>query len=751
MNGKKSELTPDQIEGINYYEQNRRMEEKYGTNVQGANKLQEDKGAEINRHHKVKNENKVKKNDLDEESVKLTFDNIYVKIVMVSAIVVILIGVFAFYIYPTYIQEHPIEAIEIENLNTEMEVGEGYSFTYNIIPSNATNKDVEWEIRGLLGNVLEGATLTSDKSLIRISLDPAMFFDGDKINLVAINHASKVYQSATITVKSDFEFTPFKGVSKDISAGSTVEIDPKLPSSTSYKAEWSVKVSSEYLSYSVSGNILKLQVSSLAAKGDSFDISVKYGKYGPVNETITVSDGFVFEPFKNVKTFTLNAGDSLTISPELPGIQWEKDSSEIDLITEGDDAKISVSALASNKGFSITASYGSYSQSKTFKVVPISFNINFDTSEFVGYESFKASLISSKSLPSDVSVEWTVSKYLSIDEQKTNYAYITVSDTCLDGAKTSIKAIISDQHLSLPIEKEVTLIGADQRFHNVDSDTFVQKIKNRPDLSYKLVSDIVFKTWSPFPFNGTLDGNSKTITYSISGSLPKSNSDCYAGLFTTMYDASIYDLNISCEINVTNQSGSYTQNIGGLAGSISSCVFSNIVISGVINTDNEERDLRNNVGSISGFMSGETNLFTSITSQVSFSIWGFHTNVGGMVGMTKTGSSTFINCNFSSSIFGRGACGLDGWSRSGDSQVGGIIGDVEGGSVVLTQCTFNGTELYAQATHPYASGLIGYESGKYVIKGSDSDYKKDTLYEAGYNQSKTLKSNRWVQPDKYNN
>ena len=77
-----------------------------------------------------------------------------IKIVSIVCVIVIIGAFVAFYVYPNYIQEHPIEAIEIENLNTEMEVGEGYYFTYNIIPSNATNKDVEWEIRGLSGNVL---------------------------------------------------------------------------------------------------------------------------------------------------------------------------------------------------------------------------------------------------------------------------------------------------------------------------------------------------------------------------------------------------------------------------------------------------------------------------------------------------------------------------------------------------------------------------------------------------------------------
>ncbi len=674
-----------------------------------------------------------------------------IKIVSIVCVIVIIGAFVAFFVYPNYIQEHPIEAIEIENLNTVMEVGEGYSFTYNIIPSNATNKDVEWEIRGLSGNVLEGATITSDKSLIRISLDPAMFFDGDKINLVAINHASKVYQSATITVKSDFEFTPFKGVSKDISAGSTVEIDPKLPSSTSYKAEWSVKVSSEFLSYSVSGNILKLQASSLASKGDRFDITIRYGKYGPVDYSVTVAEGFIFDPFKDVPTFNLVAGDKLTINPVLPSdiqdtISWSTKSSDVvKLETAGNSVTITVKTLTSSKSFDIKATYGPFTKEKEFKVTPLDIEMMFNTDYFVGFETFDAELSNSEKL-SNVNRYWSATDGVFTETPDAKKATFRISESVSDGTISTITVSLAYEDLKKTITKDIVLTSAATGIHYISDEKQMDNVRIKSTYKYCLMDDLTLSDWSPRSFAGTFDGNGKKINLIFSGKPQTFDNEKNYGLFTIL-TGTVKNLEIDCNIHIEKGS---TVNVGGVCGRINGGTVTGCVVTGTIEANAADALLDNadiHVGGIAGIAKGTNKIEQCYTFG---SLYGkaYSAYIGGIVGFIESGDTTIKYC-------------LNGKVTSGDNnykidaraayvqfgacygRAGGMVGIIDSGNLRLDHC-ISSAIIHSEGNAKKSAGMLGcFDNGTCTM--SYVAFLKDSLFEG---DSQTAYDNVYYQGSK---
>ncbi len=285
----------------------------------------------------------------------------------------------------------------------------------------------------------------------------------------------------------------------------------------------------------------------------------------------------------------------------------------------------------------------------------------------------------------------------------TSTGNLELSKTASD-ATLSANTIVQGPVLSLD---GVAFIGTEEnpyKINNLD-DLVAFRTKVNSGTTYeglfvKLMNDIdCGASWTPIGngtvythknFNGTFDGNNKTITYVI-----PSTTSGLLGLFGYTQNATIKNLNVDATITQTGTNG----NIGGIVACQEGGTITNCTAAGTINS------AYNYIGGIVGRNYGSTaNTTVSFcTSSVNITSSKEGSNyIGGIQGYFYT-AGTVTNCTASGNIYAPEEKG---------TYVGGIVGTTTGLTSV-TSCGFTG---YVRGY--YNVGMIaGNKAGSTTISG----------------------------------
>ncbi len=187
----------------------------------------------------------------------------------------------------------------------------------------------------------------------------------------------------------------------------------------------------------------------------------------------------------------------------------------------------------------------------------------------------------------------------------------------------------------------------------------LDKVRTKPARRYILTNDISLggRSWDPFDFVGSFDGNGYTI-YNFS--INKSGSNNIGFFSTIAVNASV--MNLTLEQYVV----SGKENVGGLAG-VNHGTINNCSVKGSVTSSSH------NTGGLVGYNYGiieNSNATGSVTG-------GNSNNVGGLVGYNKGGRIT--------------GCYASGDVYSNYVRVGGLVGLNEGGIITMSYATGNVT------------------------------------------------------------
>ena len=213
------------------------------------------------------------------------------------------------------------------------------------------------------------------------------------------------------------------------------------------------------------------------------------------------------------------------------------------------------------------------------------------------------------------------------------------------------------------------LISTPQHFRNINSG-------NNNNMYYKLINSLSLGTLNnPFEFNGNLNGNGYTITYSMAGTATGN-----MGLFSVINSGAIS--NLCLDVNMDFNGWSNSPIIGGLAGKTTgNTTLSKISVRGIIRTtgNNQDGGTGGLVGRVEGsaIISESRNTATIISTGSTSGLNAANTRhnvAGGIVGwIDRTGAVTIENC------YNEGAINVGNNGSAGASIIraaGGIVGNI---------------------------------------------------------------------------
>jgi len=240
--------------------------------------------------------------------------------------------------------------------------------------------------------------------------------------------------------------------------------------------------------------------------------------------------------------------------------------------------------------------------------------------------------------------------------------------------------------LSTPAElKGFMVLSKD---HNFAGQTI--KLMNDIALNDVKISELtdysaLFK-WEPIgktkAFAGIFDGNKKTIS-----GIYCSESTRFAGLFGDIGAATIKNLTIdNSHFESTLASGN--ANLGAVTGRSGAATFDNVHVTSDVVVKAAGAQW---VGGITGMTNGDTTMEDCVCEATIIS---GGAEVGGLIGMTYTGTTTITRCKSASTI-----------TKTGGNATGGLIGTTNAGSVTISQCMNAGTINTTGGV--WIGGLIG--------------------------------------------
>ncbi|MBQ2973798.1 MAG: hypothetical protein IJE19_05530 [Clostridia bacterium] len=241
----------------------------------------------------------------------------------------------------------------------------------------------------------------------------------------------------------------------------------------------------------------------------------------------------------------------------------------------------------------------------------------------------------------------------------------------------------------------------------------LDNIRNNLSGKYILMNNIdlsSYENWAPIgsyeaPFTGEFDGNSYSVSNlsisEINGSNPS------AGLFGTVTDSKIEDVDIEGNINVANENGIRA---GLICGEAYNSVISRCVTKGVINASTNSGVW---VGGITGYLSTESdseekscgiykcqnNADITVNGTCNYKVYGLNYFVGGIVGLSGGAISECSNYGNIS------ATGKSGSSEYFYTISGGICGNSDG---EINNCYNAGDVSATGAVYAFAGGIIGH-------------------------------------------
>lgn len=240
-------------------------------------------------------------------------------------------------------------------------------------------------------------------------------------------------------------------------------------------------------------------------------------------------------------------------------------------------------------------------------------------------------------------------------------------------------------------------------YSGIDSMTKLAAIASDLNGIYDIIADFTISAnWTPLgtaenPFNGTLRGNGKTITFDTGIGI--NSYFQFAGLFGYLGpNANLIDITIQ---NISISAGG---NVGALAG-FSAGVIEDCSVSGNIAF---KGGIGKNVGGLVGQNVGQitsSDATVSITAdEVTGGIW----NIGGLVG--------YNSGNISNSI-SKKAASINSTNTDGTVNAGGLVG-ASVGSAIVSGCESYGSVTLSTTAGNFAGGLVGYMEGSAKIIGS---------------------------------
>jgi hypothetical protein len=226
-----------------------------------------------------------------------------------------------------------------------------------------------------------------------------------------------------------------------------------------------------------------------------------------------------------------------------------------------------------------------------------------------------------------------------------------------------------------------------------------------PGRTFHLENDIVLtEPWTPIgnsgtPFGAVFSGNGHTIT--ISGFSDAALNGMYLGLFGGTNGAAIGDLTIVYNNLTASSSYSGSQWVGGLAGSATDTLISDVYVLGTVEyTASNALYIGGLVGGAGGASgsSTDTQISNSSFTGILKGTGAMTVNAGGILGsLNGSSDNAKIETSYATGI-------IKATTSSGDAYAGGIAGD---GACSIGNC-YSTAEIAASASSSaYAGGIIG--------------------------------------------
>ena len=180
-------------------------------------------------------------------------------------------------------------------------------------------------------------------------------------------------------------------------------------------------------------------------------------------------------------------------------------------------------------------------------------------------------------------------------------------------------------------------------------------------------------------FKGTFDGNGKSIT-----GLKVSSGD-YAGLFGTLYDATVKNLNVAGTVSGSNYAGAIAGNGSGtIENCSSSATVSGYIIGGII-------------GSLEGGSVAGCYATGNVTGAADASAYEYVVRTGGVVGYC--GDGTITACYYANGTV------TGAKNAQSSNYTGGIVGQLDGG--IANNCYSSGAVIAGTGSSAKAGAVVG--------------------------------------------
>lgn len=263
--------------------------------------------------------------------------NSYGKIVVIATVLIILSCMIAFYVYPTYIQDHPVESIDVE-VPSEMSAGVEYSYPVTIIPSNASVKELTIDTN----NDSIESWMERGRLYIRIG---DLVTDGEKVIIsMQSNKYPDSYKEISFIVKNDLAMG-IESASTSISVGETTTVTALFNKPIDATITWTC--SNSNVRMESNGISVDLYAPYEGWEQESTDVTITGtipGTSFSKSIIITILADFQMS-FKTAPTTDLNLGDSYSLEVNIPE-GYDADSLRWVLI--GSNASLSKSVGSSN-------------------------------------------------------------------------------------------------------------------------------------------------------------------------------------------------------------------------------------------------------------------------------------------------------------------------------------------------------------------------------------------------------------------
>ena len=144
-----------------------------------------------------------------------------IKNATIALIVLIAVAAGGYYIYTTFIQEHPLETVTMAESNIgTLDVANYYTVSVDLSPSNASDKEIKWSADS------DDVILEPNGTSVKVFLKPSAT-SGDKIVITAYNERYKLTASQTITVVNDISLA-LTSASETVSSGDSFSVNSGL-------------------------------------------------------------------------------------------------------------------------------------------------------------------------------------------------------------------------------------------------------------------------------------------------------------------------------------------------------------------------------------------------------------------------------------------------------------------------------------------------------------------------------------------